>query len=212
VLTRRWLTASGLCLLAGLTRPTAYSLIGVVGLAALLAVIRRRDGWRPWAAMVAAPAGWVGYLAWVAERTGRLDGWFHIQSAGWGMSWDGGRSTVDFAFDALRTSAVLDTYLVTFVMLAAIVLLVLAVMDRLPWQLLLYSGLVLVTSLGGAGYYHARARFLIPAFPLLLPIAAALAGTRTSKAVVVLGWLTHPDLRLPWRLPTAGLEPFPLIL
>jgi hypothetical protein len=189
VLTRRWLTAGGLCFLAGLSRPTAYALIGVVGLAALLAVIRRRDGWRPWVAMVAAPAGWIGYLAWVANRTGRLDGWFHIQDAGWGQSWDGGRYTVDYAFDKLSEPALFDIYVVTFVLLASVVLLVLAVLDRLPWQLLLYSGLLLVASLGGAGYYNAKARFLIPAFPLLLPVAAALARARTSKAVVVLCWL-----------------------
>jgi hypothetical protein len=190
VLTRRWLTAGGLCLLAGLTRPTAYAIIGVVGLAALLAVIRRRDGWRPWVAMVAAPAGWIGYLAWVANRTGRLDGWFHIQNTGWQMSWDGGQSTVDTAFNSLRESALLDMYVVTFVVVAAIVLLVLALIDRLPWQLLLYSALLLAPALASADYYHSKARYLIPAFPLLLPIATALGRTRTSKAVVVLGWLT----------------------
>jgi hypothetical protein len=190
VLTRRWLTAGGLCVLAGLTRPTAYSIIGVVGLAALLAAVRRDDGWRPWVAMVVAPAGWIGYLVWVAARTGRPDGWFHIEKTGWGMSWDAGRYTLDVAFRSLRGSAVLDTYVVCFVMLAAIVLFVLALLDRLPWQLLLYSGLLLVASVGTAGLFHAQARFLIPAFPLLLPVATALAGARTSRAVVVLGWLT----------------------
>jgi hypothetical protein len=126
----------------------------------------------------------------VAHRTGRLDGYFHIQSAGWEMSWDGGRSTFQVAFDNLRVSTVLDIYFVALVLVAAIVLLVLARLDRLPWQLLLYSGLLLMVAVGGAGYFHARARFLIPAFPLLLPIATALARTRTSTAVVVLGWLT----------------------
>ncbi|WP_235437337.1 glycosyltransferase family 39 protein [Micromonospora sp. RV43] len=84
LLRRHWMTAGVVCLFAGLTRPTASSLIPVVGLAALLAVVRRRDGWRPWAALLLAPAGWLGYLAWVGTRTGRPDGWFHIQSAGWG--------------------------------------------------------------------------------------------------------------------------------
>jgi hypothetical protein len=190
VLNRRWLTAGVLCLFAGLARPTAYTLIGVVGLAALLAAIRRQDGWRPWAAMVAAPAGWIAYMAWVAHRTGRLDGYLHITTAGWRLSWDGGGYTLDTTFRSLRGAAALDTYIVCFVLLAAVILLVLAIMDRLPWQLLLYSGLLLAASVATENYYHSKARYLVPAFPLLLPVASVLARTRTGKAVLVLGWLT----------------------
>src|SRR4029453_11972485 len=71
VLRAQWLTAGTLCLLAGLTRPTAVGLIAAVGLAALVAAVGRRDGWRPWAAMALAPLGYVGYLVWVGIRLGR---------------------------------------------------------------------------------------------------------------------------------------------
>lgn len=186
----RWLTAGMLCLLAGLTRPTASALIPVVGLAALIAIVKRRDGWRPWAAMFLAPLGWVGYVAWVADRTGRLDGWFHIQGAGWGSSWDGGRDTVRSAREILTNAAPLELYVVTLVLLVAVVLLVLGALDRQPWQLLLFSGLLLATTVGATGYYHAKARFLLPAFALLLPVARALARTTIPKLVVILGCLT----------------------
>ncbi|MCI4065222.1 hypothetical protein MRQ36_22705 [Micromonospora sp. R77] len=190
LLRRHWVTAGVLCLFAGLTRPTASSLIPVVGLAALLAIVRRRDGWRPWAALLLAPAGWLAYLAWVGVRTGRPDGWFHIQSAGWGTTFDFGAYTVRKGQQVLSQASALPMIVVTVVALLAIMFFVLSLLDRQPWQLLLYSGLLLVTTLGAAGYYHSKARFLLPAFPLLLPAAVGLARAGWSRAVTVLVTVT----------------------
>ncbi|MEW2443207.1 hypothetical protein [Micromonospora marina] len=190
LLRRHWLTAGVLCLFAGLTRPTASSLIPVVGLAALLAVVRRRDGWRPWVAMLLAPAGWLGYLAWVGVQTGRPDGWFHIQSAGWRSHFDFGVDTFRRGREVLAVSATPQMLVVSLVLLLALMFFVLSVIDRQPWQLLLFSGLMLVTTLGAAGYYHSKARFLVPAFALLLPAAVGLARAGRARAVTVLVALT----------------------
>ncbi|MFB9546609.1 hypothetical protein [Micromonospora sagamiensis] len=185
LLRERWLTAGALCLLAGLARPTASALIPVVALAALVAVVRRRDGWRPWVAGALAPLGWLGYLAWVGRQTGRADGWFHIQEAGWGSSFDFGVFLVQRGREVLAAPSGLQLYVVTGVCLVAIMLFVLSVLDRQPWQLLLYAGLLLATTLGTAGYYHSKARFLIPAFTLLLPIAVGLAQAGRARATTV---------------------------
>lgn len=164
-LRRRWVAAGMLALSAGLTRPTAVAVIAVVLLAALLAVVRRRDGWRPWAALALAPAGWVGYVGWVGVRAGRPDGWFHIQGVGWQSRWDGGGYTVRTAAERLIVPQTpFDIYLVTAVLLLAGALFALCLLDRQAWQLLLFSGLMLAVTLGSAGYYHAKARFLLPAF------------------------------------------------
>ena len=48
---------------------------------------------------------------------------------------------------------------------------------------------MLFTAIGASGYFNARARFLLPAFALLLPPAIALAKTRSSRAYVVIGTL-----------------------
>ncbi|WP_307804425.1 hypothetical protein [Micromonospora echinofusca] len=189
LLRRNWLTAGLLCLLAGLTRPTASALIPVVGLAALIAVFQRRDGWRPWVAMLLAPLGYLGYLGWVAQRTGRLDGWFTIQNDGWKMSFNGGRYTVGVAKTVLVEGSTLALYAVTLVLTLAVVLFVFSLLDRQPWQLLLYSALLLATSLGAHGYYHSKARFLLPAFPLLLPVAVALGRTSRPKRWIVVAVL-----------------------
>jgi hypothetical protein len=190
VLAERWLAAGVLCLLAGLSRPNAAALVPVVCLAAAGAIIRRRGGWEAWLAVFLAPLGWFGYLAWIGNRVHRLDGWFRIQNAGWGSSWDAGGYTLVEARRILTTPVPLDLYLVTLVMALAVMLFVLAALDRQPWPLLLFSALLLVDSLGGSGYYNAKARFLVAAFPLLLKPAVALANARRSTAVVVVGFLT----------------------
>ncbi len=190
VLTRRWTAAGAVCLLAGLSRPTASALVPVVCLAALIAIIGRKDGWRPWITLILAPAGWLGYLLWVGNRVHRLDGWFNIQNKGWGSSWDAGRFTVTTVQRMLARPAAFDFYLVTVVLVLAVMLFALSLADRQPWPLLLFSTLLLATSLGGSGYYLAKARFLVAAFPLLLPAAVALAKARRSTVFITLTTLT----------------------
>lgn len=190
VLTKRWLVAGSLCLLAGLSRPTATALIAVVCLAALVAVVRRPSDWRAWVALFIAPVGWVGYLAWVGYRVGRLDGWFYIEDEGWNTGWDGGQYTFNFAIDVLTTPSPLDFYAVTLIMVLAVALLAHSVIQRQPWPLLLYSTVLLVTTIGGYEMYNAKARFLLVAVPLLLPVATALAKTRTAGAIVTISTLT----------------------
>ena len=189
VLTRRWLTAGGLCLVAGLVRPSAAALVAAVGLACLVAAVRRTGGWRPWLAGALAPLGLLGYLTFVARRLHRLDGYLHIQAEVWGMPFDGGRYTVETLGDVLTRRQPLQLYAVTAVLLASVVLFALSVRARQQSPLLVFSGALLVLSVGGGAYYHSKARLLIPAFGLLLPVATALAGGRVRVAVAVLAVL-----------------------
>ncbi|TDD58413.1 hypothetical protein E1263_19440 [Kribbella antibiotica] len=189
MLRRNWVAAGVLTALAGLTRPSAIALVGVVGLVALIAVVRRQDGWRPWIAGVTAPLGWLGYILWVGNQTGRIDGWFHIQKTIWRSSFDYGTSAYRVAKKALTTASALDFTVVTFVLVAAILLLALNAVDRLPWPLLLYCALILISSIGASNYYNAKGRLILPAFLLLLPAARALARTQTTKAALIFTFL-----------------------
>jgi hypothetical protein len=187
VLRRRWLTAGALCLLAGTTRAAAVVLVAVVIVAAVVAIARRRDGWRPWVAAALAPLGLVGYLAWVAHALGRLDGWSYMQRVGWHLRFDGGSATVHtFVNRVLLEATWLELYEVTAILLASLLLVILLVFLRPPWPLLAYAAGLLVLTIGGAGYYHSKSRFLLPAFPLLLPIAVALGRARPRVPAVVL--------------------------
>jgi hypothetical protein len=187
VVERRWILAGVCCAAAGLVRPTAAALIAAVGLAALIAVIERRDDWKAWIGLVVAPLGMLGYLGWVAARTGRLDGWFAVQERGWDSRFDGGAATVKFALQHLgNPRSVLELATVWF-LAAAVVLVWVCFQRKIEWPLIVYGIGVLVMDLGSNGLMNSKARLLVPAFTLLVPIALALAKRRLSTSLTVLG-------------------------
>lgn len=51
----------------------------------------------------------------------------------------------------------------------------------------MYAGVVTVLALCASSYFGSKPRLLLPAFPLLLPPALALARLRTSRSAWVLG-------------------------
>lgn len=183
VVERNWLLAGLCCAGAGLVRPTAAALIGVVGLAALVAIVRRRDTWRPWLAIVLAPAGMLAYIGWVGLQTDSLTGYFALQQRGWSSAFDGGQATFKFMIEALTTDkSVFETFTV-WIVLAALVLLVLCVRQRMPWPLVAFAAAVVVLDLGSDGLMYSKVRLMLPAFPLLIPVAIGLARRRTTTAV-----------------------------
>jgi len=186
VLRRQWLLA-GLCsAAAGLVRPTGSALALAVGLAALVAVVTRRDGVRPWFAVVLAASGLLGYLGYVGWRTGTPLGWFDIQRTGWGSQFDAGVSLARFVGRTLSGGHELYDLAVLLTLIGSVVLLVVAVRMRLPWPLLVYAAVVLVTVWCSDGQIHSRVRLIMPAFPLLLlPVALGLTRRRTGTAVAV---------------------------
>jgi hypothetical protein len=187
VLRRHWLTAGLLCALAGLTRPTGAALIAAVGLAALAAIVRRRDRWRPWLAGLLAPLGFLGYIAWVGHRLGRADGYFHVQKDAWKMSYDNGSYTLSTARSLLCAPSELAFVMCSLVLLVAIALFFALSAHEEAWLLAVYSLVIIAMVVFGDGYFHAKGRLLMPAFPLLLPLATALAAAhrRTLIAAVV---------------------------
>ncbi|WP_030374004.1 membrane protein [Streptomyces rimosus] len=201
VLTDRWVTAGALCLLAGLTRPTGVALVAAVCVSAVVALWRlRRTGTAPMPldpdrnrirrivlGAVLAPLGWLAYVGWVGVRLGRADGYFAVQRQ-WRNEWDGGRETLR----ALRATLVhqsnpqLYLVVVSLVLIMSVVLFLLCLSGHRSLPLLVFSGVLLVVVLGSGGVYFPRARFLLPGFPLLLPLALALAGTRRRTALLCL--------------------------
>ncbi|MEU8544303.1 hypothetical protein AB0C52_30670 [Streptomyces sp. NPDC048717] len=185
VLRDRRLLAGALCVLAGLTRPTAAALIAAIGIAALATIVRER---RPRAPVVLgallAPLGWFAYIVYVGVRQGSATAYFDVQ-AGWGNSIDGGVALARF-ITGLPWPAALGLC-AALALLAWLV--VLCVRQRQPLPLLVYTIAVVVISLIGAAYFGSRPRLMMPAFGLLLPPAAALARLRTRTAVPVLAAL-----------------------
>ncbi len=202
LLRRHWLAAGVLCLLAGLTRPTGGALAVVVVLACLAAV--RSGEWRrPVLGACLAPLGVAGYLAWTASALGSPDAWFRVQREGWLMGFDGGRATVeDLALvlaegTQLAPKVVAVTLLATPLLLVALAIVLLGPPARslrgarwAAWPVVAYPALVLAQTVGADGYFHAKARFLVPAFALVVPVAWWLARRPRPVAWLVLAALT----------------------
>ncbi len=186
VVERNWLLAGLAAAGAGLVRPTAAAIVATVCVVAIVALARRRDGWRPVLGLVLAPAGLVGYLLFVAHRTGQLTGWFQLQRDGWNSAFDGGVATVRFGLDVLASGrSVLEVGTVA-ILVVAIALVVISIRQRVAWPLVLYGTLVLVMDLGANGLMNSKARLLLPAFTLLIPPAVALAKRKPGTVVTVL--------------------------
>ncbi|MFF3379517.1 mannosyltransferase family protein [Streptomyces sp. NPDC002680] len=193
VLTGRWLTAGTLALLAGLTRPVGLAVVAAVWTAAIASCLQgvRNQGepvWRRALAMLIAPLGAAGYVLWVGHRTGKGPlGYLDVQ-AGWRNGFDGGAAFARFVADKFTSfpSALAGIGLIVGVGLL-IWLYAVCVRQRQPLPLLVYAGVVTLLALCASSYFGSKPRLLLPAFPLLLPLAQALARLRTSRSALVTG-------------------------
>ncbi|QMU69063.1 mannosyltransferase family protein [Streptacidiphilus sp. P02-A3a] len=214
VLKRRWLTAGVLALLAGLTRPTGIAVVAALCAAAALQVwetLRERgtgpgwlDGpyrlatgkqeirpeqpvalWRPITAALISPLGWLGFVAWTGLRLHKWNAYFKIQAL-WKSRFDFGHTTgADFRI-LFTHSAPVNLYFPVgaCALIAAVLLLAVTVAQRQPLPFLVLGLVMVVITIGDAAYFSSRARFLLPAFPLLLPLASGLARTRNRTVLV----------------------------
>lgn len=192
---RRWLSAGVLGLLAGLTRSTGLAVGAAVAGFALWTWWRssRRDV-RPLVAAVLALAGTPLWWAAVGFRVGQANAWFVVQDTFWESRWDWGTSMFDlgrklFTQEVRYSGEAVFVTTVTFaLLLLAIALLVEAVGRRMWWPLLVYAAVALALTLGSAGVVNAKPRFLVPLFPLLIPLAVTVAGA-SRRAQVLTGLL-----------------------
>lgn len=194
VMTDRWLTAGVLAFAAGLNRPTSVALIAAVTVAALLALHRRREDLaRPWTAVLIAPLGLLGYLLWVGNEMGDLGGYFRLQKGAWAHTFDYGRQTLDVftsiavgRFDYLFAYPVEDMIGVLTVLLG-LLLMPLLFQLRLPPVLTVYTVLTFALVLGSQQIFGNVSRYLLPAFPLFVPLAVQLRTLRLPMLCVLLG-------------------------
>ncbi len=187
VLREQWLLAGACAAGAGLVRPTATAVVAAVGLAALVAALRRRGDWHPWVGGLLATTGLLGYFGYVALRTGEPDGWFAVQREGWGWYFDGGAATARFTADALVGGQSIFDGMIVLALAASLLLLGLLAWLRQPWPLLVYGAVALLTVWGTEGLAYAKLRLLVPVFVLLVPVALGLSRRRPGTALAVAG-------------------------
>ncbi|QES50841.1 hypothetical protein DEJ50_26425 [Streptomyces venezuelae] len=187
VLRGHWITAGALAAGAGLTRPVGAAVVAAVWVAAVLALRRGQASWRTAVGVLLAPAGAAAYVLWVGAHTGEgLLGYLRVQG-GWGNGFDGGLAFARFIGGRLASAAWPAGVGLIAGVLLVLWLYVLCVRQRQPVALLVYCGIVVALALCASGYFGSKPRLLLPAFPLLLPVAVALARWRTRRAAAVLG-------------------------
>ncbi|MGW7687391.1 mannosyltransferase family protein [Streptomyces asiaticus] len=190
LLTRRWLWAGALALCAGATRPNGLAVAAAVCVCAA-AEIRRHRGrtsWLVWAGAALSPLGWLGYAAWVGVRRGTWHGYLDIQDD-WGTYLDLGASGFRSARSLIMGSGHLSHYMALIVIGASLISLVGLALRPPPLPLAVYTLALVFIALASANYFASKPRFLLPAFPLLLPAALAMARARPRTAVLVGGVL-----------------------
>ncbi|MEV6295806.1 glycosyltransferase family 39 protein [Streptomyces sp. NPDC051896] len=195
VMTRRWVTAGVLAFAAGLNRPTAAALIAGVGVAALLSLRRQTDDSpRPLLAAALAPLGLIGYLVWVGDRMGDLGGYFKLQSGAWAHEFDYGRQTLEVLtsvpvghFGGYLFAYPFADVIGVGVVLLAFALLPLLLRLRPPAVLVVHTVLTLALVLGSQQIFANVSRYLLPCFPLFLPLAVAMRRLSLPVQCTLLG-------------------------
>ena len=192
----RWTIAGLAAALAGLVRPNALVLVLCCGWAAALA-IRRRRAWRSLIAPLLAPTGTLAFFGYLWVRTGDWLAYVHTQKRGWDQGFDFGVSNLR----ALRGVMVSRQFGFYVLMLAVCMVGIVVALSflrrwRLPTPLLVYVlgivGLAVLSS-----NTTSVPRFLLTAFPVLIPIAQGLSEeafptvvATSATLMAVLFWTT----------------------
>lgn len=194
VMSDRWLTAGVLTFAAGLGRPTAVALIAALTVAALRALHHRQeDVARPIAAILIAPLGLFGYLLWVGDRMGDLGGYFKLQKGAWAHTFDFGKQTLDvFTSLAVGRSDYLfpcpvEDLIGAMTVLLGLLLIPLLIRLRPPAVLTVYTVLTFALVLGSQQIFGNVSRYLLPAFPLFIPLAVRLRTLGLPLLCALLG-------------------------
>ncbi|WP_329128928.1 hypothetical protein OG727_30135 [Streptomyces caniferus] len=197
VLTGRWVWAGVLTSLAGLTRPVGAAVVAAVWISAAVTLWRQRAGGvRLRAALRAqpgllpgvllAPLGWCGFFLWVGARQGSFTGYLDVQG-NWGNGFDGGIAFGTFVWHQLSGPAFAAGLGLLVGVGLAIWLYLRGVRQGQPLPLAVYGGTVLLLALTAKGYFGSKPRLMLPAYPLLLPLAVGLARWRPVRAWLVVG-------------------------
>ncbi|MDX6223134.1 MAG: hypothetical protein QOD91_2188, partial [Frankiales bacterium] len=194
-LRQRYLAAGLLAALAGLTRPLGGAVAMAVMVPALLHLrsvrlqASRGTSGRPELAgsllgFLLAPTGTLGFLAYVAVRKDDALGYFSV-TQGWGNGVDGGVTFFRWSVALFRENAV-----VGLLLLAALALLLLQlvwmVRRRYPVPLLIFTVTSVMVAFSTSGYFGSKPRYLLPVFPLLMPLAVWLGRLRIGRVCAVL--------------------------
>ncbi len=192
LLDRRWLEAGAAAAAAGLVRPTAVALCVACAWGAVVA-IRNGGSRRALVAPALAPCGALTYLGYIWIHTGDALAFFEVESRGWGNHLDVGASNIRAALRHLgEMRLTFFVALVAFVVIGMGAGLWLLIRWHAPGVVVAYVSVVIGLSILGSNPVSIP-RFLLAAFPLLIPLARRLSYRTTMVIAAMSGALmaTH---------------------
>jgi Gpi18-like mannosyltransferase len=189
LLKKNWLTAAILAVLAGLTRPIGIAVAISVMAGTLWPTEKSKLDWRRIVAFIIAPLGWLGYLTWVGLKLHNAFGYFAITKQ-WHNSFDWGRSFLKWIIHLLNGVNIFAGIIIILALFLLCLLYWRSIKIQQPMPLLIYCGIIIALALSTSGYFGSKPRYLLPAFPLLLPIAKYLSERSRKVTNLILVVLT----------------------
>lgn len=186
-LRRRWILAGLAAALAGAVRSPGIVFAGAVGLAALEAIIRRRE-WRSLIGAAIGPLGFLASVGYIGLRTGTPDAWQATERDGWFTTLDFGAEWPDFVRGPLNTQQGLLHLGTAIFGLILLVLMIIAIARRPPLPIigLMIVGAFTAFAFGGV-MMNAAPRVMMSFFPVLAPVAILMSRCRPALRWSLLG-------------------------
>ena len=169
----RWIWAGVFAAIGTATRPNGVGLVAACAVAALLAIVRKRQ-WTSLVSVVLAPAGVFGFHLFLTHHTGESGAWMRAQREAWNEGWSWGATAIRFTWRFLQNPLGTDfgaTYMHTVLALIALVIgIFCAIRVRLSAPIMAYVTVVVFLMIA-PNTVSARPRFVLAAFPLVIAVA-----------------------------------------
>ncbi len=172
---------------AGLTRPSGLAVSIAVMAAAFIYLRKQRRSRQDPATIIAiflAPVGWLSFVGYLALKHHDMFAYFKIQR-NWGNGFDGGANFLGWIGNKFSTSPLIGI-LIALGVLVVIFLLIAAIKRQQPIEFIIFSSIIVFLSFTTAGYFGSKPRYLMPAYPLLVPIGQWLMSSSNFKRILTL--------------------------
>lgn len=196
---KSWLKLSALCaLLAGLTRPTGLALAAAIALPVIHELItepKSRRSFSRYFAVVISGVGWLAYVLYLALKNHDLFSYMKIQR-NFGNGLDGGKHFALWLMDFLLSK---NWYIGLLIICGCIGLICLlgqlfkvihTSQSSLNAQILIFTTTIVILAFVTSGYFGSKPRYLLPAFPLMIPIALMIQRLKRGYQILIYVVLT----------------------
>lgn len=182
-LKKNFLLASLFCILAGLTRPSGLAVALAISIGVVMQLRKSSKiqmQLKNLLALILSPLGWLGFLIYLALKHHDPLAYFALQKD-WKNGFDCGSAFLQWiwhyfsARNPLAGIGVVIASSIPFFLFRA------SIKTKQPIEFLVFSGFLIFISFTTQGYFGSKPRYLMPAYPLLIPLSTWLVGTSRFK-------------------------------